>query len=151
MDAMVPLWVAVLVSAVSGVLAGVITPMVMSRLEQSRWRTQRSFDLRYCIFQEATRALAKYFTDCLDVQLQLNRPNYQGLKRDVEIRPETSELLEYSRAQVQSFFSEDTFRAYERAANADVRIERVPNVPFLNARADFFRLAASELGLLSKK
>lgn len=133
---------------VAGVIAGVISPFLVSWLQhQVIWRRQRRLETKYKIFEEAVRALSLWATDAMDPRLQSEKSSYKGTCRLVEMRPETVELLEKSKGMVHAFFSKDTFATYEHALKAHIAIDNVPNEDFEARRAAAIVAMAAELGI----
>lgn len=141
-----PLWVSILVGVVAGIFGGVISPLITSWLSRRTWRRQRRFELKYEVFRGACAALAALKTDALDPSLQKQTQAFEGVARQVELRPETSHALEHHRGLIRAFFSADVVAEYEEALLTSVSIMDVPNKRFEKKTLGFIK-ASRELRL----
>ena len=135
-------------SVVAGLIAGVISPFIVSWLQhQVIWRRQKRLETKYKIFEEAVRALSLWSTDAMDPKLQSEKSSYKGNSRLVEMRPGTVEFLEKSKGMVHAFFSKDTAAKYDHALRAHIAIDNIPNEDFEERRTDAIVAMATELGI----
>ena len=108
----VPVWLTILIAGVSGlasaILTAILSPMLTARLQQKNWRRQKVFELKYQAFQSAIDAITAYAADAMDAGLQSAKPEYKGLVRAVEMRPETAAKMDSARGLVSAFFSDQT-------------------------------------------
>lgn len=143
----VPVWVSIIIAIIAGMFAGIISPLITSRLSRYNWRKQRNFELKYEAFRGACGALAAWYTDALDASLQSQKTTCAGVTRHVEMRPETSQALEQHRGLIAAFFSAEVFEKYQQAARSHVSIENIPNVEFEESKLAFIKAASQELQL----
>ena len=143
----VPLWVSIVVGLIAGLFAAIVAPLVTAWLARRNWRSQKLFELKYDIFRGATAALAAWLTDALDIGLQSRKAEWKGMSRQVEMRPETSQMLEQYRGLVAAFFSAEVSQKYDQACRAKVSLDNVPNMDFEEKRVAFVHAASAELGL----
>lgn len=87
----ISLWGSILVALIAGLFAAIVTPLVATTLSRWAWQRQKTFDLKYQVFEGALGALASWSTGALDVNLQSSKGQYEGISRQVEMRPETSQ------------------------------------------------------------
>jgi type II secretory pathway component GspD/PulD (secretin) len=78
------------------------------------------------VFEIASKALADYWSECLDVDLQNSKPSFNGKSLVVNIRKETSANLQHAKNLVQLYYPK-SYNLYEKAANSLVGIENIPN------------------------
>lgn len=145
----ISLWVSLLVAIIAGLFGGIIGPIVNDRLLHNRWRSQKSFELKYETFRGAVDALAAWEADALDFELQSKKTEYNGTVRKVKVRPETAQALEHYKSLLQATFSRGVASAYETTLHSHIAIENIPYTDFEQKRAAFVRAAASELGLIN--
>ena len=149
----VPFYVSVIVALIAGVFAAIITPLVTAHLQRRNWQKQKNLELKYDVFRGAIGALALWLTDALDANFQGSKGTYKsaarndGLRRGVEMRPETSHALEQHRCLVEAFFSKDVAHKFDEASRAFISIESVPNSDFEKKRTAFVEAAAEEMGI----
>lgn len=149
---MIPIWISLLISAVSGLVAAIVAPWVTQWLQHKYWQRQKQREWKYQVFCKAVDALAALVTDALDLALQANKATYKTkggseLTREVELRPQTAQLMEEARGLVRAFFSTETAEAYEKALNSKVSIEDIPCLEFEENRLRAIKLMAAELGI----
>lgn len=133
---------------IAGFVSGLISPLILSWLQHNIiWRNQKRLEIKYGIFSDAIRAMSLYETDALDFELQSNKKSYKDSIKAIELRPETSELIEKSRGLVMAFFSKESFGAYVQVFKAKVSIENVPNIEFDEKRNASIVAMAKELGI----
>jgi hypothetical protein len=133
---------------IAGIISGLISPFIVSWLQHRIiWRSQKRYEIKLKIFTDAVTALSSYETDALDPQLQANKQEYKGATRRVEIRPETSELIERARGMVKAFFSDEAYHALDRTLRKKLSIENIPNIEFEENRTAAIVLLAKELGI----
>ncbi len=146
---MLPISQAVLISVTSGILGGIVGPIVTWWFQKLYWRRQKRSDVRFQIVQNAALALAKSVSDAFNSELQTHKKpfGHTSLVRAQETRPETFDLLENSRSLVKTFFSEKTSDAFDLAVRSDIK-PSFQNTEFYKAQADFMRGAATELGII---
>jgi hypothetical protein len=133
---------------VAGLLSGLLSPLVLSWLQHNIiWRRQKRYEVKYSIFTDAVRALSQYETDVLDFQLQQNKPQIGEIVKKIELRPETSSLIEKSRGLVMAFFSPETHDLFDKAFKATLSIENVPNIEFEESRNEAIISMTKELGI----
>ena len=101
----------------------------------------------YSIFENAVCALSLYATDALDPKLQSEKTSYKGMRRQLEMRPETVELIEKSRSMVKAFFSEEAFILFDAALKAKISIEEIPCLDFEDSRTAAIVRLSQELGI----
>ena len=131
----------------TGLIAGIISPLVLSFLQQRViWRAQKQTEIRTKTFDEAVQALAMYEADALDVQLQANTPTGLGLRPVTNFREETRIQMQKSLALVEAFFNEETSQAYRDALSSGVSLDKIPNEEFSKRRTRAIRSMADELG-----
>ena len=137
---------------VAGIISGVISPFVVSWIQHKViWRTQKQLEMKHTIFLDAVRALSQWSRDALDPALQAqNKASGANLRRVVEMRPETAELLERSKGLVQAFFAAEVYAAYDAALRAHVALENIPNEDFEVKRTAAIVAMANELGIRGK-
>jgi len=99
------------------------------------------------VFSDAIRAMSQYETDVLDFELQANKKSYKDARKKIELRPETSSLIEKSRGMVMAFFSKDTFEKYDKVFKEEISIDNVPNIEFEERRTQSILAMAQELGI----
>lgn len=137
---------------VAGVLSGVISPFVVSWIQHKFiWRSQKQLEMKNSIFLDAVRALSQWSRDALDPALQA-QPTAPGaaVRRLVEMRPETAELLERSKGLVQAFFAPTVYTAYDAALRAQIALDNIPNEDFEAKRTAAIVAMANELGIRDK-
>lgn len=144
----ISLWVSILVAIIAGLFGGIVGPIVNDKLSHSRWRSQKSFELKYEAFRGAVDTLAAWEADALNFELQRNKSEYKRTTREVEVRPSTAQALEHYKSLMQAMFSSGVASAYDTTLRSHIAIENVPNTDFEQNRASFVTAAASELGLL---
>lgn len=144
----ISLWVPLLVAIIADLFGGIIGPIVNDRLLHSRWRSQKSFELKYGTFRGAVDALAAWEADALDCELQSKKTEYKGTVRKVEVRPATAQALEHYKSLLQAMFSRNVASAYETTLRNHIAVENIPETHFEQKRATFVTVAASELGLI---
>jgi hypothetical protein len=137
---------------VAGFLSGVISPFVVSWIQHKFiWRSQRRLEMKNSIFLDAVQALSQWSRDALDPALQAQPPAPGAkVKRVVEMRPDTAELLERSKGLVQAFFAPSVYSAYDAALKAHIALENIPNEDFEAKRTAAIVAMANELGILDK-
>lgn len=143
----VPLWVSITVAVIAGIFAAVIAPLITVSLNRRTWRKQRNSELKYEVFKGACAALAALTSDALDASLQRQKPAYEGVARQVEIRAETSQTLEQHRGLLAAFFSPDVVEKYGQALRISLSVKNVPNIGFDEKRLAFIKAASQELHL----
>ena len=131
---------------IAGIISGILSPIILSWLQHKIiWRSQKLHEIKYSIFTDAIRALSQYETDALDCELQSAKKSFNDSAKAVELRSETSSLLEKSRGMVMAFFSKDTFQKYDKAVKEKLSIDNVPNMEFDKRRNDAIIAMAREL------
>lgn len=138
---------------VAGILSGVISPFVVSWIQHRLiWRSQKKLEMKNSIFLDAVRALSQWSRDALDPVLQeQGKASGTKVRRVVEMRPETAELLERSKGLVQAFFAPSVYIAYDEALRANVSLDNIPNEDFEAKRTAAIIAMAEELGIRDKK
>ena len=134
---------------VTGIIAGTLSPLVLSWLQHKViWQTQKKLEMKHSIFVDAVRALSLWSRDAMDIELQDNKAAKE-ITRQVEIRPETMEMIEKSKGMVNAFFSDKTYAAYDLALRAHLSLENIPNEDFEQKRTAAIIAMAKELGIKS--
>jgi hypothetical protein len=137
-----------IVGIISGLLSGIISPLILSLLQHKViWRTQRKHEIKYSIFNDAIRALSLYASDAFDPKLQCDKTTYKGTQRLIELRPETSELMEKSRSMVKAFFSQQAVIAFDAALKAEISIDNIPCIDFEEKRINAILRLSEDLGI----
>ena len=132
----------------AAVLSGIISPILLSFFNHNFiWRRQKSFELKYSVFELAVNALSALETDSLNPELQNNKKQYKGMQRHVEVKPETQEAIERAVAMTQSFYSKEALEALQKALGSKIGIENIPNTEFEEHRSNAIKIMAKELGL----
>jgi hypothetical protein len=133
---------------IAGLLSGIISPIILSVLQhQVIWKKQKKLEIKFMVFQDSLRALSLWATDALDLKLQAGKCSYGGIVRVTEARSETWELIEKTRSMVQSFYSSETYSAYDTALKAEISLQRIPNEDFESKRTIAILAMARELGI----
>lgn len=137
---------------VAGIISGVISPFVVSWIQHKFiWRSQKQLEMKHSIFLDAVRALSQWSRDALDPALQAQaKASSADLRRLVEMRPETAELLERSKGLVQAFFAPEVYAAYDAALRAHIALDNIPNEDFETKRTAVIVAMAKELGIRDK-
>jgi hypothetical protein len=143
------LWLSLATALLAGIFGGIVGPFVGDRLQRSRWKAQKRFDLKYEAFTGALNALAAWEADALDANLQSNKIPYKGAVRQTELRPSTAQALQHYNGMIQAHFSSAVATAYDTALKGTISIENVPYLDFETKRTAFINAASSELGLKS--
>jgi len=131
-----------------GFISGIISPILVSWLQQRViWKSQKRFEIKLKTFTDTVCALSSYETDALNFQLQVEKPEYKGVRKQVEFRPETSELIERARGMVKAFFSAEAYHKLDRTLKTKISIENVPNIEFEEGRTATIEQLAKELGI----
>jgi hypothetical protein len=137
-----------IIALASGALSGIISPLVLSWLQHKCiWKSQKKLEVKYSIFEDAVRALSLLATDAFDLKLQSEKTSYKGRSRQIELRPETSELIENSRGMVKAFFTETSYKLFDAALKARISFEEVPCLDFENKRTAAIVQLSQELGI----
>jgi len=130
----------------AGIVSGIISPFIVSWLKHTFiWKRQRNIEFRNSIFRDAVRALSMLETDALDVALQLDKASFKGKTRSVEARPQTFELCMTVGSLIECFFTNDAFKAWEKAYKSPISIENAPDIEFMSNRSDVLKKLAQEL------
>ena len=133
---------------IAGLISGLMSPLILSLIQHKLiWKRQKKFEIRYTVFSDAVRALGQLSTDALDPRLQGQKAEYKGRTRIVELRPETSELMERSRGMVNALFSDRASSAFDKALATEISIEEVPCIEFEENRTDAIIRLSEELGI----
>jgi len=133
---------------IAGLISGILSPLILSWLQHNIiWRKQKRHEIKYSVFSDAIRAMSQYETDVLDFELQANKKSYKDACKKIELRPETSSLIEKSRGMVMAFFSKDTFEKYDKVFKEEISIDNVPNIEFEKRRTQSILAMAQELGI----
>ena len=150
----ISLLVSIVVALIAGISAAVLAPLVTAAVTKTHWKRQidfqtreKSFQLKYEVFQGAIDTLAAWAADALDPSLQNSKTTYKDLEQSVAMRPETARATERSRGLVSALFSVEVNGRFDAALRAKLSIENVPNTDFEEKRRDFVVSAAKELGL----
>ncbi|HDL01918.1 MAG TPA: hypothetical protein ENH23_06770 [candidate division Zixibacteria bacterium] len=132
-----------------GIISGIISPLILSILRHIWiWKRQKILEIKYETFDSAVQALSMYAADALDPILQYERKSRENIKpRKVEMRLETSELLEKAKGMIDAYFSEETSKLYDEAIRTKISIEDIPCTEFEDARAKAIIALSKELGL----
>jgi hypothetical protein len=134
----------------AGILAGIISPLVLAFLQQYViWKPQKRIEIKQAAFDEAVLALAMYEADALDINLQANKPVAGGLTLKTNFRPETTNQIQKALAMVEAFFSPKAFSAFSAALSSGLSIEGIPNEKHSKQRTQALRRMADELELES--
>jgi hypothetical protein len=87
----VPVWITLVIAGASGlasaVLTAILSPLIVSGLQQKSWRKQKLTEMRFQAFQAAISAINVYAADAMDTDLQCAKKSYQGREMAVAIRP----------------------------------------------------------------
>ena len=133
---------------IAGLISGILSPLILSWLQHNIiWRKQKRHEIKYSVFSDAVRAMSQYETDVLDFELQENKKTYKDTIKRIELRLETSSLIEKTRGMVMAFFLKNTFEKYEKVFKAKISIENVPNTEFEGRRNEAIIAMAQELGI----
>jgi hypothetical protein len=133
---------------IAGLISGIISPLIVSLIQHKViWKRQKTLEIKYSLFNDAVRALSQLSTDALDLALQSQKPESNGVSTTVHFRPETKELIEKSRGLVMAFFSQQTSRAYEDALATRISVDDIPCLEFEKNRTLAIVLLAKELGI----
>jgi hypothetical protein len=133
---------------IAGLLSGILSPIILSFLQhQVIWKKQKKLEIKFMVFQDSVRALSLWATDALDLKLQADKSSHEGNVRVTEARTATWELIEKTRGMVQSFYSSETYSAYEAALKADISLQQIPNSDFESKRTKAILAMARELGI----
>ena len=143
----ISLWVSILVAIIAGLFGGLVGPLIDHGLLRRRWRSQKTFELKYDTFRGAVEALAAWAADAVDFDLQRNKPEYQGTIHKTHLRPSTEQAVEHHKGLVEAMFSPRVISAFDAVLRSHISIENVPNTEFEEKRSAFVVAAASELGL----
>ncbi len=114
---------ALISAVVAAFVSGFIAPYFIYRIKRDYDSKKEAFDL-------AIKALACYYTDALSPKVQNESETYKELKRDVNTRLETDELMDKARSYVRSYFSEEAFKEFDEAIRTFISIETVPDDKF---------------------
>jgi hypothetical protein len=150
----VPVWIALVIAGASGlasaVLTAILSPLIVSGLQQKSWRKQKLTEMRFQAFQAAISAINAYAADAMDTDLQCAKKSYQGREMAVAIRPETTAAMDSARYLVRSFFSDAVYALYDRAMRTEISIMSTPNASFEGAREQAVLAMAEELRIRPK-
>ena len=137
---------------VAGIISGVISPFIVSWIQHKViWRSQKQLEMKHSIFLDSVRALSQWSRDALDPALQEQaKTSGTTVRRLVEMRPETAELLERSKGLVQAFFEPHVYAAYDAALRAHIALDNIPNEDFETKRTAAIVAMAKELGIRDK-
>ena len=131
-----------------GILSGIISPLFLSLLQHKWiWKSQKKLEVKYSIFNDAVRALSLYSADALDPKLQSEKASYKGFSRQVEMRPETAELIQRASGMIAAFFSKEAYSSFEKAIREKISIENVPNMEFEEALSTAIICLSKKLGI----
>ncbi len=143
----VPLWVSILIAVIAGMSGGIVGPFVTDRLQRSRWKAQKAFDLKYDAFQGAIDAVAAWEADALDIALQKQKPVYKDSTPVVAKRETTVQALAHHECLIDALFSDSVSQKYRKLMRSHISFENVPNIDFEDNRKAFVAACALELGL----
>jgi hypothetical protein len=130
----------------SGIVSGIISPFIVSWLKHTFiWKRQREIELKNSIFRDAARALSMLETDATDPALQSDKASYKGKSRSVEARSQTFEFCITTGSLIESLFSNDAFKAWDKAYRTPISIEKAPDLEFATNRSDALKRLANEL------
>jgi hypothetical protein len=133
---------------VAGLISGLVSPLFLSWLQHRLiWKSQKRFEVKFNIFSEAVSALSSLEADAINPKLQSNKTEYNGTTRIVELRPETEEALEKSRGMVKAFFSDSTYKIFDKALRSKISIDNIPNSEFEKNRTNSILEMSRELGI----
>lgn len=130
----------------SGMVSGIISPFIVSWLNHTFiWKRQRKLELKNSILRDAARALSLLETDALDPALQSAKASYKGQVKSVEARSQTFELCITTGSLIDTFFTTDAFKAWEKAYKTPISIEKTPDTEFATNRSVVLKKLADEL------
>lgn len=133
---------------IAGLISGIVSPVIVSFIQHRViWKRQKTLEIKYSISNDAVRALSLISTDALDLALQSQKPEFNGLTKTIHLRPETIELIEKSKGLVMAFFSPQTSRSYQEALATRISVDDIPYVDFENNRTLAIVFLAKELGI----
>ena len=115
------------------------------------WKRQKLLEIKLQTFTDTVFALSSYETDIFDFELQKTKAVYEGGKKKIELRPETSALLLKVKGMVNAFFSEKAYEKLDLTLRTECSIENEPNTDFEENRKAIILLLANELGLGNPK
>ena len=134
----------------AALLSGIISPILLSFFNHNFiWRRQKAFELKHGVFELVVDALSAYESDALNPQLQKNKTQYKDAFRKIELRSETTELLEKANSMAESFFEQETYKLINETLKVAVSIESIPNTEFHKRRIKAIVAMAKELGIKS--
>jgi hypothetical protein len=138
------LWSTILPALISGVVAAALVPFVQQKFV---WRTQKRIEYRRTAFDEALNALAMHEADAYSLSLQGNPVVARGVRRSVELRDETTVQMQRARYLVRGFFPSATAIAFEKALDAHISIETIPDLEYRELVTKAVNLMAQDVGL----
>jgi len=142
----------VLLALLAGIISGLLSPLILSVLQHKIvWRRQKRFEVKFGVFTDAVKALSAYASDAMNPEIQENKKSHNGMVRMIALRPETDQMMDSSRCMVKAFYSEETYRAFDKALRTEVSFKKVPNEEYEENRISAIVKMASELGIREHK
>ncbi len=129
---------ALISAVVAAFVSGFIAPYFIYRIKRDYDSKKEAFDL-------AIKALACYYTDALSPKVQNESESINGLKRKVNTRLETDELMDKALSYVRSYYSEEAFKEFAKATTTFISIENVPNEEFESQKTKAIKRINEEL------
>jgi hypothetical protein len=109
------------------IIGGCFSGFILSWLQYKYiWSSQKQFEIKYSILNDAIKALSLYESDALNTELQ----NQKVDNRMTQLRPKTEVLMEKSRGMVFAFFSRNASEAFNKALNYKIGPEDAPGDRF---------------------
>lgn len=132
----------------SGLIAGTIAPIIVSYIGYKIvWKKQKLFELKHRIFSDAVIAISRYQAEANDPGVQSKIESCKGIHYETQILLETNILMYRSRLEVKTFYSEEAYKAYDKAIRTRTGLNFGNFEEFENNRTEAMKIMAKELGI----
>ena len=137
-------WQFYVVSILSGIVGGIISPFIVSWLQDRFiWRRQKTVEIRQRVFDATVKALTTFAAEALDAASQAQHPECRGNY----INPDTRQALQEARALVQAFCSKEAYEALFDAMGERLTIADSPNMDWERKKTKAILAVAKEIGI----
>ena len=137
-------WQAYVVGILSGMAGGIISPFIVSWLQDRFiWRKRKTIEIRQRVFDTTVKALTTFAAEALDSGLQAQHPECRGNY----ITPATKQALQEARALVQAFCSKEAYNALFDVMGERLTIADAPSIEWERKKTKAILIVAREIGI----
>ncbi len=139
------LWQSIAIAVTSGILGGIVGPIITNRFIAKYSRAKLEHELQYEAYKFALNTIGLIEADILDIKLQNDLDSYKDTKPDINYRPETRQAIEKTKGLVLTWFPIEIHDAFYEILRTQLSLKNLCYEEHEHIKQKFIILASAEV------